>query len=83
MSPCGKPTGSSLTLKRLGGESLGETLKREELTFIEYATGFPVHLKSNDTLHTDAMKAVETLTVPTRCYAVEFNPDFVTISPIK
>lgn len=82
MQPC-IITGTSnhpLVLKRLENESLTALLNREKNHFIEYASSAEIRIKSNDTLHQDALLALSSMTLPTQCYAVEFNNELVTIT---
>ncbi len=80
MQPCSKYTNFPLTLPRLYDEPLETLLTREQTRFIEYATEHEIRLKSNESFSSANIKSLQTLTLPTRCYAVEFNDHSVTIS---
>jgi len=84
MKPCNKFTDSPLLLlKRLPNEKLETLLEREQSAFIEFAASQELRVKSNDTLNKAQIQTLNSLTLPTRCYAVEFNDDSVTITPTK
>lgn len=84
MRPCtslkNPPT---LTLKRLPNESLEKLLSREPSEFLAFASDNEVRIKSNQASHSAALFTLDSLTYPTRCYAVEFNDEFVTITPTE
>ena len=80
MQPCSKYTDFLLTLPRHSDETLETLLTREETSFIEYAAEHEIRLKSNESSSKANIQSIQTLTLPTRCYAVEFNDHFVTIS---
>jgi len=80
MLPCPHYPKISLILEREENESIESLLKRERTLFLEYASTQPIQLKSNETFSTNDMKSLQTLTLPTQCYAVEFNDRLVTIT---
>jgi hypothetical protein len=79
MQPCSKYTNFPLTLPRLYDETLETLLAREQSSFIEYAAEHELRLKSNENYSSTNLQSLQTLTLPTRCYAVEFNDHSVTI----
>ncbi len=83
MMPCPIQKGIPLILIRENNESLNSLLTREEITFLEYAAQQSLRLKGNDTLTNTAIISLETLTLPTQCYAVEFNDRSVTITLLQ
>lgn len=83
MMPCPIKRGLPLILIRENNESLNTLLARNETAFLEYATSQALRLKSDDTLVDTNIKTLQTLTLPTKCYAVEFNDRSVTISLLK
>lgn len=83
MMPCPIHKGIPLILLRENNESLNTLLTHEETAFLEYAAKQPLHLKGNDTLTNNTMKSLETLTLPTQCYAVKFNDRSVTITLLQ
>lgn len=83
MQPCNEYGNFTLTLPRLSDETLETVLNRERSTFIEYAAEHELRLKSNESFTSAAVQSLQTLTLPTRCYAVEFNNHSVTISLSK
>jgi hypothetical protein len=84
MKPCIRFANSPvLLLKRLPNEKLETLLEREESMFVEFAASQELRVKSNDTLNKSQLQTLNSLTLPTRCYAVEFNDDSVTITPTK
>ncbi len=84
MKPCsGSADSKSLLLQRIPNEKLESTLAREQSAFVEFAAAQELRVKSNDTLRQSQAQSLNSLTLPTRCYAVEFNDDSVTITPTK
>jgi hypothetical protein len=83
MMPCPVKKSMPLILKRENNESLTALLIREETAFLEYATTQPLQLKSNETIIGTDIKSLQTLTLPTKCYAVEFNDRSVTITLLQ
>ncbi|MBD3806907.1 hypothetical protein [Sulfuricurvum sp.] len=80
MRPCSATTLSSLTLIRTPNESLDSLLQREQTAFLEFAALHNVHIKNNETLHPLSSQSINTLTIPSHCYVVEFNNELVTIT---
>lgn len=80
MRPCSTTTLSSLTLLRTPDESLDSLLQREQTAFLEFAALHDVHIKNNETIYPLSSQSINTLTLPSRCYAVEFNDELVTIT---
>ncbi len=83
MQPCKEYGNFTLNLPRLSDQTLETVLNLERSTFIEYAAEHELRLKSNETLSFANIQSLQTLTLPTRCYAVEFNDHSVTISLSK
>lgn len=83
MQPCAGSGTSSLSLPRLSNDSLASILNRDRDRFLEYATAGEYRLKSNLILRNSQIRTLQTLTLPTKCYAVEFNDDLVTISLLQ
>lgn len=84
MQPCGSLDNSALlVLKHTPDETLETVLKREETTFLEFASYQELHLKSNDRFSASTVHSLNSLTLPTKCYAVEFNNESVTITATK
>ena len=74
---------SSITLERVNNESLQTLLQREQTSFLEFAAANELHIKSNDKFSMTNSQTLNSLTLPTRCYAVEFNDESVTITATK
>ena len=84
MQPCHPLNPSeSITLQRLSNESLQTLLKRNPTPFLEFAASNEFHIKSNDSFKLQNTQTLNALTLPTRCYAVEFNDESVTITSTK
>lgn len=84
MKPCGSLNYSSvLVLKHAPAETLENILKREETAFLEFAADQELHVKSDDLFSTTNAQSLNSLTLPTKCYAVEFNNESVTITATK
>jgi hypothetical protein len=83
MLPCPRDQKTPLLLRRENNETIERLLKREQTLFLEYASVQPIRLKSNETLNGTDIKSLQTLTLPTQCYAVEFNDRLVTITLLQ
>jgi hypothetical protein len=84
MQPCGSLDNSAiLVLKYTPDEKLETVLKREENTFLEFAAYQELHVKSDDHFSVSKSQSLNSLTLPTKCYAVEFNNESVTITATK
>ncbi|TDA69547.1 hypothetical protein E0765_00160 [Sulfuricurvum sp. IAE1] len=83
MRPCDGSLSRELVLLRRTQEPLKEVLEREKSTFVEYALSETGRIKSDTRSSQAQIRTQETLTLPTRCYAVEFNDESVTIALIK
>ncbi len=84
MRPCTTlPQSENLILKRSLNEPLELLLKREQNAFLEFSASYELRIKSNDTFNSNLTETLNSMTLPTRCYAVEFNDDSVTITPTK
>lgn len=84
MQPChpAKPS-ESITLKRFNNEKLQTLLNREQTAFLEFASFNELRVKSNDNFSVTNPQTLNSLTLPTSCYAVEFNDESVTITALK
>lgn len=83
MTPCIGNHHKSLTLPRDSNDTLKLTLDKHEEEFFDFVTQQPLHLKSNQNIQVQKHTSIDTLTVPTQCYAVDFNDDFVTLTHLK
>ncbi len=83
MTPCNGIKTVSFTLPRKLNELLETTLQENEEEFFTFATRQTFHLQSHQNIETKNQFSTETLTLPTQCYAVDFNDDFVTITLLK
>jgi hypothetical protein len=83
MTPCLGIRKSTLTLPRQLNEPLEITLKNNEEEFFTFATQQALHLQSHQDIGIQSHNSTETLTLPTHCYAVEFNDDTATITLLQ
>ncbi|MDD5716667.1 MAG: hypothetical protein PHW64_02605 [Sulfuricurvum sp.] len=83
MQPCSSQPLSSITFDRLQNESLKKVLLREETRFLQFSASQEISIKSNETITPSTMNSQQTLTLPTKCYEVEFNDRSVTITLMK
>jgi hypothetical protein len=84
MQPCSKKTElPALVLQRHSNESFESVLGREENQFLEFAAAQELRVKSNESFTAQHMDIQNSLILPTRCYAVEFNNESVTITATK
>ena len=83
MRPCSTQPLSNISLQRLENESLEALLERERTRFLQFAASQEFRVKSNETLTPIHIETLHTLTLPTKCYAVEFNDRSVTITLLE
>ncbi|MDO9207754.1 MAG: hypothetical protein Q7T91_05835 [Sulfuricurvum sp.] len=83
MSPCMGEKLSSITVTHNLHDSLKTTLLQHEEAFLTLATQQSLHLQSHQNIRSQAHSSSETLTLSTRCYAVEFNEETATITLLQ
>lgn len=83
MTPCIGAKKNSLTLPRESNELLETTLRHNEEEFFTFVTHQSLHLQSHQIIDEQSHNSTETLTLPTHCYAVEFNDDTATITLLQ
>jgi hypothetical protein len=84
MQPCiSHQNGPLIIFKRAFDETLESVLNREQTQFLEFASTGEFRVKSNDTFGSTHAHTLNSLTLPSRCYAVEFNDESVTITATK
>jgi hypothetical protein len=83
MTPCQGEKGSALFLSHKPNASLQAILETNENEFIEFATQESVKLQSRQNISIHGHASTDSMTLPTRCYVVDFNDDSVTISLLK
>ncbi|MDP3300672.1 MAG: hypothetical protein Q8S36_01760 [Sulfuricurvum sp.] len=83
MTPCLGEKKETLSLTRNHSQTLKSLLNFHEDEFIEFATQQSVNLRSRQDISNHTQTSTETMTLPTRCYVVDFNDDLVTISLLK
>lgn len=83
MVPCAGKPASSIRLKRYNQESLKSVIENNEEEFLQFVIQQPIHLKSDSRITSFTHNSQEILTLPTQCYAVEFNEEFATITLLK
>jgi len=74
---------SYITVPRERDDSLKTTLLQHEEEFLHLATQQSLHLQSRQNINSQEHSSSETLTLPTQCYAVEFNDDTATITLLQ
>jgi len=83
MTPCHGEKKESLFLSRDFNQSLQTLLNVHEDDFIEFASQQSISLESRQNISNSAHNSTDSITLPTRCYVVDFNDDSVTISLLK
>ncbi|MGZ5209242.1 MAG: hypothetical protein ACXWB0_09520 [Sulfuricurvum sp.] len=83
MSPCMGGKLSSITVAREHNDTLKTTLLQNEEEFLTLATQQALHLQSHQNISSQQHSSSETLTLPTQCYAVEFNEETATITLLQ
>ncbi len=83
MQPCPGAKQPGVTLGRFPDEPLEGVLERGKGVFLDATLENAARIRSNGTFPGITAHTTDTLTLPTRCYAVEFNDDSVTIALIK
>ncbi|MDD4855957.1 MAG: hypothetical protein PHQ22_00645 [Sulfuricurvum sp.] len=83
MTPCIGVKKNTLILPRESNEVLETTLRHNEEEFFTFVTHQTLHLQSHQAIGGQVHSSTETLTLPTHCYAVEFNDDTATITLLQ
>lgn len=83
MTPCVGIKKHSIILPRQPDERLENTLSQNENEFFTFVTQQSLHVQSHQTIGIQSQNSTETLTLPTHCYAVEFNDDTATITLLQ
>jgi len=83
MIPCQGQTDKSLTLTLLTNQTLENLLQENKTLFLETFSDKTLHIQNYSTQSNLHFQEHSSLTLPTQCYAVEFNQDFVTITHIQ
>jgi len=83
MTPCLGKKQESLSLSRQSTQTLQALLNSHEDEFIEFATQQTLWLQSRQNVSNHGHNSRDSITLPTRCYVVDFNDDLVTISLLK
>lgn len=83
MTPCSGIKTNTIILPRTSTERLETTLKNNEEEFFTFVSHQTFHLKSHQNINDQSHNSTETLTLPTHCYAVEFNDDTATITLLQ
>lgn len=83
MTPCLGEKAESLFLFRQSNQTLQLVLNRHEDEFLEFSSQQSIALKSRQNISNHAHNSSDSMTLPTRCYVIDFNDDSVTISLLK
>ncbi|MDP3266180.1 MAG: hypothetical protein Q8M39_05065 [Sulfuricurvum sp.] len=83
MTPCLGIKQESLVLPRKPSQTLQALINSNEDEFIEFATQQTIKLQSHQNISNSGHVSSDSMTLPTRCYVVDFNDDSVTISLLK
>lgn len=83
MTKCLGKEQESLTLPRQANEPLQSLLNTHEDEFLEFASQQSINLESRQNISNHGQNSTDSMTLPTRCYVVDFNDDSVTISLLK
>ena len=83
MTPCPGERRESLFLTRQFNQSLPSLLNTHEDEFIEFASQQSISLQSRQNISHSTHNSTDSMTLPIRCYVVDFNDDSVTISLLK
>lgn len=83
MTRCLGEKKESLYLPRLSNQTLQSLLNSNEDEFLEFASQQSINLQSRQNISNHGQNSTDSMTLPTRCYVVDFNDDSVTISLLK
>jgi DNA-dependent RNA polymerase auxiliary subunit epsilon len=83
MTSCLGEKTETLYLPRDSNQTLHTLLKIHEDDFIEFASQQSINLQSRQNISNYTHNSTDSMTLPTRCYVVDFNDDSVTISLLK
>ena len=73
----------TLFLSRQANQTLHSLLITHEDEFLEFAAQQSINLKSLQNVSNHAHNSTDSMTLPVRCYVVDFNDDSVTISLLQ
>lgn len=83
MTHCLGEKKDSLYLPRQPNQTLKSLLNTHEDEFLEFASQQSINLQSHQNISNHSHNSTDSMTLPTRCYVVDFNDDSVTISLLK
>lgn len=84
MTPCSTiKTQNSILLPRKQNELLKTTLRYNEEAFLTFVSHYALNIQSHQAFNSYTHSSSETLTLPTHCYAVEFNDETATITLLE
>ncbi len=83
MTPCGGTEGESVFLERSEGADLSGVIASEFDAFFALIRKQGLHVRHYGNSHDGAIRDRTLLTLPPRCFTVDFNEDFVRISTLK
>ena len=83
MTPCGGTKAESVLLDRPEGADLSEVIASEFDAFFALIREQGLHVRHYGNARDGAIRDRILLTLPPRCFTVDFNEDFVRISTLK
>jgi hypothetical protein len=83
MTPCRGVPGESVLLENDGHTRLRPLLEAQFESFFPFLRKQELHLRHHETVRDLASRSRTFLTLPPRCFTVDFNEDFVRITALK
>jgi hypothetical protein len=86
MKPClGKKYAKSLILEKKEStkQDFHHLIKQNRESLINYLEQLSISVKNKDSLSNNALTSATTITFKTECFKVDFNDNFVIITPLK
>ncbi len=83
MQPCVGLTGHSILLPVEDDTSLYSTIMDNYDDFFRFIEKEGLHVRHHENVHNAVSRSQTLLSLPPRCFTVDFNEDFVKISALK
>ena len=83
MTPCSGTTAESIELERNPGQSFESVIRDHQNAFFQFAQKQALHVMHFGENRENRHRSRTVVTLPPRCFTVDFNEDFVKITALK
>jgi hypothetical protein len=83
MTPCEGAPGESILIENSGYSGLRPLLEAQFESFFPFLQKQDLHLRHRDEVRSATVRSRTLLTLPPRCFTVDFNEDFAKITALK